>query len=102
LETQLALRAYFLNHHAYPQSLTQLTPSYIPSVPVDPFSNGNQLTYKLNDTHYLLYSVGPDATDDGGKPIDNKGLDKYMLARQIHDPTYNPAAKGDIVAGVNE
>lgn len=67
--TTLALKAYHLEHNHYPDNLSQLTPEYISKVPNDPFGLNTQLKYKKTVNKYLLYSIGPDGKDDGGKPI---------------------------------
>jgi hypothetical protein len=38
---------------------------------VDPYT-GNPLVYRPEPNGFLLYSVGPDLTDDGGREYDNK------------------------------
>jgi hypothetical protein len=49
-------------------------PKYLQRVPSDPFS-GHPLVCRPQGTTWLLYSVGPDRVDDGGKPMtrDNSG-----------------------------
>jgi hypothetical protein len=54
---------------ASPTSLSELTPDYLSEIPMDPFT-GKPFTYRLTDGSYVLYSVGPDAKDDGGAPLD--------------------------------
>ena len=67
LVTALALERYRLRHGAYPQTLSSLAPEFLPSVPVD-FMDGQPLRYRLTDDgHFILYSVGLDATDNGGE-----------------------------------
>ena len=66
----MALRAYKLDHGTYPAALSALSPIYLKSVPADPFAQSNPLRYKLTGDRYVLYSVGPDGRDDGGKAID--------------------------------
>ena len=100
LTVALALRAYRLEHGTYPASLDALVPSYLPAVPDDPFALSSLLHYRRTKQSYVLYSVGPDGKDDGGKPI-------------FHAPTAHgsstarsryyvqPTSRGDIVAGVN-
>ena len=44
--------------------ITQTDPA---RVPIDPFS-GQPLRLKLDGKDLVLYSVGPDGTDDGGAP----------------------------------
>ncbi|NLH72436.1 MAG: hypothetical protein GX456_05220 [Verrucomicrobia bacterium] len=64
-----ALERHRLAIGRYPETLAELAPSFISRVPVDPV-NGGPLKYRLIDRdRYVLYSVGPDGVDDGGKPI---------------------------------
>jgi hypothetical protein len=64
--TAIALKRFQLKHGQFPRTLAELTPDYLPSVPIDPFA-GKPLKYHLNDDgSFLLYSVGEDGTDDGG------------------------------------
>ena len=67
LTTELALRCYRGDQGGAPESLKQLVPKYLQRVPTDPFS-GHPLIYRPQGTNWLLYSVGPDRADDGGKP----------------------------------
>jgi hypothetical protein len=96
LEVQLALRSYKLTNGKYPESLQQLTPACIPSVPIDPFGANSELKYRLNGTGYVLYSVGPDTVDNGGAPTQDSQdkADPHSL--------WNMNDEGDIVAGVND
>ena len=41
-------------------------PKYVAAVPKDIFSGG-ELNYRQKGDGYLLYSVGPNGTDDGGR-----------------------------------
>lgn len=71
LITALALERFHLRHQAYPASLSDLTPDFLPAVPID-FMDGAPLRYHpTNDGHFLLYSVGLDGIDNGGtmKPV---------------------------------
>jgi hypothetical protein len=65
MRTDVALRLYFIDKGAYPATLADLVPQYLEAVPIDPFSQ-QALIYKPQTNAYLLYSVGPDHTDDGG------------------------------------
>jgi hypothetical protein len=62
--TALALAAYKADHGDYPAGLGGL-----PCDSDDLFVD-RPLTYSPNDKGYLLYSVGPNMTDDGGKGDD--------------------------------
>ncbi len=65
LASSLAVRAYCADEEGLPDSLQQLVPKYLPTAPLDPYSHG-PLAYRRQGNGYLLYSVGPDGTDDGG------------------------------------
>lgn len=102
LMTQLALRSYKLDHGAYPKTLLALVPGYLKAVPTDPFALSGPLKYKLAGAKYVLYSMGPDGRDDGGKAI----LDATTAApprRSKNDPRrwVQEDSTGDVVAGVN-
>lgn len=74
LLVEFALRAYQLEHHQYPQTLEELVPNYLQKIPDDPFAANRPLRYINNKEACVLYSIGPDGIDDGGKQIDNKRL----------------------------
>ena len=67
-----ALAAYHADHNAYPAKLADLVPKYVTEVPKDVFGNGRDLHYTLQDGGYLLYSVGMNGKDDGGKSYDDR------------------------------
>jgi len=71
LATELALRCYRSGHSNAPTSLTLLVPDYLAAVPLDPFTQ-QPLIYRGRGTNWLLYSVGVDGTDDGGKRAPNR------------------------------
>lgn len=64
----LAARFYAVEHGgALPGSLAELTPKYLPAVPVDPMAAGGQaLRFKSGPTGPIVYGVGDDGVDDGG------------------------------------
>jgi hypothetical protein len=61
----LAAERFRLKHSRWPPALAELTPDYLPAVPLDPF-DGKPLRYKRLDDGVIVYSVGRDETDDGG------------------------------------
>jgi len=68
-----ALERYHHEHGAYPDSLDELIPKYLKELPQDPFEkNSRSLRYlvPMATGHRLLYSVGPDSEDQGGRPRD--------------------------------
>lgn len=65
-ETACALERYHLAHGNYPQSLDDLSPQFIASVP-DDICGGKPLHYhRTTKGHFLLYSIGWNERDDGG------------------------------------
>jgi len=64
----LALEAYHRKHNKWPASLAELSPQYLPQLPVD-LITGQPLVYKVVDDRPVVYSVGFDADDDGGKAM---------------------------------
>lgn len=64
----LALAACKADKGEFPTSLNELRGKYIPEIPLDIFS-GKPLVYRRVDKGYLLYSVGDDMKDDGGKDL---------------------------------
>jgi len=64
-----ALERYRLANGAYPATLENLVPAFLQKQPVD-IVNGSPLHYRLKDDgHFLLYSVGYNNVDDGGKVV---------------------------------
>lgn len=101
LMTTLALRAYKLAHGAYPTTLGLLVPGYLKAVPDDPFAISEPLHYRSVGKNYVLYSIGPDGKDNGGKPIFDPS--RTQSSSSSSDPRYFVMldSKGDIVAGIN-
>ncbi len=67
----IALELHHRRTGAWPESLNALVPDLLPAVPPDRF-DGNPLRYRLIDGDPLLYSIGRDRDDDGGRPVDGK------------------------------
>lgn len=79
LITALALERFHKSHGSYPQELKELVPGQLKAVPID-FMDGNQLRYRVQAEQYVLYSVGSDCVDNGGKmrPVrDSVGASDY-------------------------
>jgi hypothetical protein len=72
LTMELALRCYQSDQGCAPSSLQQLVPKYLQRVPSDPFSD-RSLIYRPSGTNWLVYSIGEDRVDDGGRPV-GRGL----------------------------
>ena len=66
-----AMAQYRADHDSYPEKLADLVPKYVTEVPQDIF-NDSDLHYTREDDGYLLYSVGSNGRDDGGKGYDDR------------------------------
>jgi hypothetical protein len=64
--TALAVERFRAARGTLPAQLTELVPDFLPGLPADPFT-GEPLQFKRTDPGYLLYSVGADRTDEGGR-----------------------------------
>lgn len=67
--TLVALAAELYRRHtgAWPPTLAALTPRYLPAVPLDR-CDGLPLRYRLLADRPVVYSIGGDRDDDGGRP----------------------------------
>jgi hypothetical protein len=66
LRLAFALAVYRGEHERYPDKLDVLAPKYLAEVPSDLYS-GKALIYRPSENGYLLYSVGVNGRDDGGR-----------------------------------
>jgi hypothetical protein len=70
LELAFALAAYQRDEGRYPANLNALAPKYLAAIPDDLFS-GKALIYRPSGNGYLLYSVGVNGRDEGGRDADD-------------------------------
>lgn len=63
----IALELYRRAAEDYPQALNDLVPTYLPRVPTDRLT-GDPVRYILTETGPVVYSIGVDGDDDGGRP----------------------------------
>ena len=61
----LAAERYRRQHRRWPDALEALVPAFLPNVPVDPY-DGKRLRYLRLKEGVVIYSIGPDLTDNGG------------------------------------
>ena len=69
----IALELHRRHFGKYPAALTELVPQFLPAIPADRFT-GEPVKYRLIDGRPLVYSVGPDHKDDGGKCLADKEI----------------------------
>jgi len=66
LYVAFALALYQRDHGRYPAKLDELAPKYLTKVPDDVFA-AKPLIYRPAEKGYLLYSVGDNGKDEGGR-----------------------------------
>ena len=71
-QTSLAIERFRLATNKLPESLANLVPAYLKTVPADPFDD-QPLRYKKLDKGYVVYSIGDDLKDNGGAEKDANG-----------------------------
>jgi len=65
-----ALEAFRLEKGQYPNALSALAAGgYISKPPDDPFTDNKPFRYIKKGSKYLLYSIGPDLSDEGGSAV---------------------------------
>ena len=76
LEVTLAAQMYRRDKGEFPESLDQLVPEYLETVPLDPCDlNGGRLRYRRNDPNKaIVWSIGRDGNDDGGEVVVQNGV----------------------------
>jgi hypothetical protein len=80
-----ALEMYQRDNGRYPDNLDALTPKYLKSIPQDLFAE-KPLIYKPTADGYLLYSVGVNGVDDGGRGDDDDPKGDDIVVRMPSKP----------------
>jgi len=62
----ITLRLCRMKSGQYPEGLPKLVPEFLDKLPIDPFS-GKDFIYRREGNGFIVYSVGPNRKDDGGK-----------------------------------
>jgi len=62
----LAARIYRAREGRWPESAAALIPEFLAKEPLDPFT-GKPFIYRANETGILIYSLGANLKDDGGR-----------------------------------
>lgn len=86
----MGLELYRRRHGDWPGNLERLVPDLLPSIPPDRF-DGEPMRYALINGGPVLYSIGYDRDDDGGKPpiSDRTGEPDYDAARRFSPVGHN-------------
>ncbi len=73
--TAIALKRFELKYANFPEKLSDLTPEFLSSIPLDPV-DGRPLRYRRKaDGTFVLYSVGENGRDDGGDSSPDQGVE---------------------------
>ncbi len=94
--TAIALERHQLATGSYPDTLAALTPKFLPTALIDPFSKAAFHYTKTADGRYLIYSVGSNGHDDKGRAVKRKQRDDFGLRMDSNSPTTEPAVADDI------
>jgi len=68
----VAMWRHRLCHQSLPDRLDHLVPQYLLAVPMDPFTGKGMKLARKGDGKVVIYSLGADLADDGGRPWDRK------------------------------
>lgn len=79
----ITLEVFRREHSKYPENLSALVPQLLPEVPADRIT-GEPVRFRIVNSRPLVYSVGADRKDDGGRrPANSQAGDWYMGGSQI-------------------
>lgn len=81
----LAVERYRLAHGEWPESLEVLVPEFLPAVPIDPF-DGQPIRYRQTDFGCVIYTIGDDATDHGGRINPKEDKDRRDFGFRMLNP----------------
>jgi hypothetical protein len=97
-EVGLALEVFHRHHGQYPQSLHELVPALLPEIPIDRIT-GDPVKYRVINGKPIVYSVGVDHKDDGGRPPIVHGESENLAAARWPEPGQagKPVSDGDWV-----
>jgi hypothetical protein len=85
----MALELYRRRTGTWPASLDELTPQFLPQVPPDRY-DGKPIKYRLVDGEPLLYSIGVNRVDDGGRLPDARWSDEMPVYRNVRARNWQP------------
>ncbi|MFO0873855.1 MAG: hypothetical protein U0575_07770 [Phycisphaerales bacterium] len=75
----IALARFELAEGRWPRTLDELVPRFLASIPRDPYDGGT-IRYALRDGRPLLWYVGGDRHDDGGRPASGDHVPDQIAA----------------------
>ena len=70
-DAALAIEQFSRKNGRLPDKLDELLPEFLDKVPIDPF-DGKPLRYAVREDVYVIYSIGTDRVDDGGRILEEE------------------------------
>jgi hypothetical protein len=67
----VAAERFRLHHGRWPDSLAELVPAFLQRIPTDPYARA-PLRFQKTEQGLVIYALGPDLQDDGGKIFPKK------------------------------
>jgi hypothetical protein len=100
--TAIALHIHHQRTGRWPDTLAELTPHLLPTIPEDPFDPGQPIKYRVIDGVPHIYFVGADGQDNhAARPTEATERDVSSLERRYMqgrtNPSPLPADRGDWV-----
>jgi hypothetical protein len=87
--TAVAIERWRIAHNGMtPDSLKNLVPNFFTAVPLDPY-DGKPLRFKKTAKGYVVYSIGPNRQDDGGKERPSRSTHIPAAERNQFDITFS-------------
>ncbi len=82
----VAAERFRADHGAYPDRAEDLTPAYLPAIPIDPF-DGAPMRWRAAESGAVCWSVGENGTDEGGveDPITQDGDVVFRLGDAVRE-----------------
>lgn len=93
--TILALNEFRRSMGRYPDRLDELMPVYLPRLPID-YADRQPLRYRPTPDGYLLYSIGIDGVDNGGRPPRESPEYYHGRDRKGTDMVFNLRTRGPV------
>lgn len=92
----LALQRWRLEKDEYPEDLRELVSAgLLEELPMDPYSD-KRLVYRKTDDDFILYSVGRNFIDDGGKIVEERGDMQKWGSHDDGDAVFWPVTKSQL------
>jgi hypothetical protein len=91
----IALELYHLRTGGYPADLADLVPEFCAQLPRDVYSRGNYRYRPTGDGTFLLYSVGSNRDDNGGRLNPAIPGNDQLDATWLYSPAASPPSKAE-------